>query len=105
MKINCASALEDSDIRAHSAINCARLCGIGRLIPGVNTDEYLDLVCHLESDEGRWSPDSGEEASVVSRLIDGRPISGTDSICTVPYARIALKDTDRKPRHWARFFA
>jgi hypothetical protein len=49
-----------------------------------NGDEFLDLVCQFEDDAASWSPDSDKEASVVGRLIDGRPITGTDSICVVP---------------------
>ncbi len=49
-----------------------------------NGDEYLDLTCQFEDDVGNWSPDSNEQASIEGVLIDGRPISGTDSICVVP---------------------
>ena len=49
-----------------------------------NGDEFLDLTCQFEDDAGNWSPENNEEASVDGRLIDGRPITGTDSICIVP---------------------
>jgi len=52
-----------------------------------NGDEYLDLTCQFESDVENWSPDSSEQASIEGELIDGRPISGTDSICVVPLLR------------------
>jgi len=48
-----------------------------------NGDGYTDIVCQFVDNPDNWSPDNGT-ATLAGELLDGTPIEGSDSICTVP---------------------
>jgi MYXO-CTERM domain-containing protein len=43
----------------------------------------MDLVCQFEDDINKWAPDSNTAATLTGKLLNGRPIQGTDEICLV----------------------
>jgi len=49
----------------------------------VDSDGYLDLVCHFQDDASAWVADEGQ-AMLEGNLLDGTPIRGSDAICLVP---------------------
>ena len=55
------------------------MCGM----EDVDGDGYVDLVCQFQDDSSAWVA-GDDEASLTGELLDGLPITGTDSICLKP---------------------
>lgn len=55
------------------------LCGF----EDINSDSFLDMVCHFEDDPINWAPGDAD-ATLIGTLQDSTKFEGTDSICMVP---------------------
>jgi hypothetical protein len=78
MKMKSVIDLEGSKIRVHAAIRCAPLCGIGRLMLGVNTNVgFLNLDGLLLADSEQSSGSGASDCYTshccpsVNRLLAG----------------------------------
>ncbi len=73
------STLTLSGLGVRTRGNGAPSCGTD----DTNADGFTDLVCSFDDDLGKWEPGSAS-ATLSGLLLNGTPVSGTDSICRVP---------------------